>query len=248
MNATYLLIAQIGFAGLTVVFLYYLMKVLRYGIDRTSWDELSKKRVFILTLGTILIWLAFVAIWSISGAMGKFENFPLNFAPILVVPLVTIVLLTIFSKGLKQILERIPPERIIILQNFRVFVEILLWLLFSASMLPEHMSFEGRNFDILAGLTAPFVALALSRNKISRTLVIVWNFVCLGLLINIVTIAFLSTPTPLRVFFEEPSSQVVTLFPISFLPGFLVPLAYTLHFFSLKQLFADRKVEKHALI
>lgn len=247
MNATYLLIAQIGFAVLTVVFLFFLMKVLRSGIDRTSWDALSKKRVFKLILGTILVWFVFVAIWSATGAMGNFENFPFNFAPVLIVPLVTIVLLVIFSKGLAQILAQIPPDRIIVLQNFRVFVEFLLWLLFVASMLPEHMSFEGRNFDILAGLTAPFVAWALRKNKISKTVVILWNFACLGLLVNIVTIAFLSTPSPIRMFFEEPSSKVVALFPISFLPGFLVPLAYTLHFFSLKQLFASQKVSEPAL-
>ena len=247
MNANYLLTAQIGFAILTVVFLYYLMKVLRFGIERTSWNTLSKRRVFNLTLGTILIWFAFISIWSASGAMGKFENFPFNFAPVIVIPLVTIVLLLIFSKGLAEILLQIPPDRIIVLQNFRVFVEILLWLLFVASMGPEHMSFEGRNFDILAGLTAPVIAWALRKNKISKTIAIVWNFACLGLLINIVTIAILSTPSPIRMFFEEPSSKVVTLFPISFLPGFLVPLAYTLHFFSLKQLFASQKINQPAL-
>jgi hypothetical protein len=123
----------------------------------------------------------------------------------------------------------------------------LLWLLFVASLVPENMSCEGRNFDILAGLTAPFIAWALRKNKISKTIAIVWNLACLGLLINIVTIAFLSTPSPIRVFFEEPSSSVVAVFPISFLPGFLVPLAYTLHFFSLKQLLSLQKINQPVL-
>ncbi|HEY0744056.1 MAG TPA: hypothetical protein VGD40_21465 [Chryseosolibacter sp.] len=247
MNTNLILLSQTGFAILTVVFLYFLMKTLRFGIERTSWSAVSRTRVFNLILGTILIWFLFVAIWSASGAMGRFENFPFNFAPVLIVPLATIVLLVIFSKGLREILEQIPPSQIIVLQNFRVFVEILLWMLFVASMLPEHMTFEGRNFDILAGLTAPLVSWALSRNKISRTVAIVWNIACLGLLINIVTIAFLSTPSPIRVFMEEPSSAVVALFPISFLPGFLVPLAYTLHFFSLRQLLASEKVKQPVL-
>ena len=169
MNNNLILVSQIGFAILTVVFLYFLMKTLRFGIERTSWSVVSRQRVFNLILGTILIWFLFIAIWSASGAMGKFENFPFNFAPVLVVPLVAIVFLLIFSKGLLEILQQIPPSQIIVLQNFRVFVEILLWMLFVASMLPEHMTFEGRNFDILAGLTAPLVSWALSRNKISRT-------------------------------------------------------------------------------
>jgi hypothetical protein len=116
-------------------------------------------------------------------------------------------------------------------------VEVLLWILFIDGLLPEQMSFEGRNFDILAGLTAPIIVWFIRTEKISRNALILWNIVCLGLLTNIVIIAILSTPTPVRIFFEEPSNTIVTYFPVSFLPGLLVPLAYTLHFFSLRQLF-----------
>jgi hypothetical protein len=247
MNANIFLLAQIGFVILTLGFLYWLLKLLRSGIEKTSWTQLSKRRVFNLTAGTILIWLLFVSAWSASGMMARFENFPFNFAPIVVIPVVVILMLVLFSKGLAQVLEQIPAHQIIVMQNFRVFVEVLLWLLFIQQMLPEPMTFEGRNFDILAGLTAPIIAWLLKTNKISRTVAIVWNFACLGLLINIVTIAVLSTPSPWRTFFEEPSNTVVTLFPISFLPGFLVPLAYTLHLFSLKQLFAPQRVRQTIL-
>jgi hypothetical protein len=247
MNANIFLLAQIGFALLTIIFLYWLLKVLRSGIEKTSWTEVSKRRVFNLTTGTLLLWLVFVSAWSASGMMANFDNFPFNFAPVVVIPVVVIVMLVLFSKGLAQILEQIPTHQIVLMQNFRVFVEVLLWLLFIEKMLPHQMTFEGRNFDILAGLTAPVVAWFLGRNKISRTAAIVWNFACLGLLINIVTIAVLSTPSPWRVFFEEPSNTVVTLFPISFLPGFLVPLALTLHLFSLKQFFATQRVQQTIL-
>jgi hypothetical protein len=247
MNTNTFLVAQIGFIVLTIVFLYWLLKVLRSGIQKTPWAQLTKRRVFNLTTGTILIWLLFVSTWSASGMMAKFENFPFNFAPVVVIPIVAVLMLVLFSKGLTQILEQIPTPQIIIIQNFRVFVEVLLWLLFVEKMLPEQMTFEGRNFDILAGLTAPLIAWLLNKNKISRTAGIVWNFACLGLLINIVTIAVLSTPSPWRVFFDEPSNTVVTLFPISLLPGFLVPLAYTLHLFSLKQLFMSHSAPQTVL-
>lgn len=244
MNANKFLLAQLGFALLTIAFLYWFLKVFRSGIEKTSWTQLAKRRVFSLTTGTILIWFLFVTVWSASGMMARFEDFPFNFAPVVVIPVVSILLLVFFSKGLSEILQQIPTHQIVLLQNFRVFVEVLLWLLFVVNMLPEQMTFEGRNFDILAGLTAPIVSWLLYKNKLSRTGAVVWNFICLGLLINIVTIAVLSTPSPWRVFFEEPSNTVVTLFPISFLPGFLVPLALALHLFSLKQLFATSQVRQ----
>jgi hypothetical protein len=55
------------------------------------------------------------------------------------------------------------------------------------------------------------------------------------LLINIVTISALSMPGPLRAFHNEPDSSLLTRFPFIYLPGLLVPLAYTLHIFSLWQ-------------
>jgi len=70
----------------------------------------------------------------------------------------------------------------------------------------------------------------------NKTLLAVWNIACLGLLINIVTVAILSMPVPFQYFFNEPVNTAVAKFPYAFLPAFLVPLAYMLHFFSLRQL------------
>ncbi|MEX2234228.1 MAG: hypothetical protein WD824_18835, partial [Cyclobacteriaceae bacterium] len=160
---------------------------------------------------------------------------PFNLMPVLAIPLIICVLF-VASKGVGEILIHIPPENLIRLQGFRFFVEVLLWMLFIGDLLPVQLTFEGRNFDILAGISAPFIAILAKRGKISRGGLIVWNVVCLGLLLNIVITAILSTPSPWRIFMNEPANYIVTYFPISLLPGFLVPLAYYLHFVSLKQL------------
>lgn len=68
-----------------------------------------------------------------------------------------------------------------------------------------------------------------------------WNLLSLGLLINIVTIALLSIPTPFRVFMNEPANTLVAHFPFILLPGMLVPLAYGLHFLSMRQLKLTQK-------
>jgi len=61
------------------------------------------------------------------------------------------------------------------------------------------------------------------------------------LLVNVLVIAVLSMPTPLRVFHNEPANTLLAYFPYIYLPGVLVPLAYTLHIFSLRQwVFARR--------
>lgn len=240
MKSHLLLIAQLGFSAITLIYLLIFIKEVKTGVDQTSWSA-QKKKNFVLSSYLIpALIIIFSSVWALSGLMSDFSNFPFNFAPVLFLPLITVVAL-MFNASLGEVLRRIPPHRIIQLQSFRIFVELLLWVLFIDELLPKQMTFEGRNFDIIAGITAPVVAYLAAKNRLSNTVLIVWNFAGLALLANIVTVAILSTPSPIRVFFEEPANTIVAYFPISLLPGILVPLAYTLHLFSLKQLFAAKR-------
>ena len=237
MKPDLLLLAQVGLSLLTIIYFGLLVRELKAGIDATDWEAQRKKKVGTAILSCLATWIVFLAGWSGSGMMADFSRFPFNFLPVLAIPLITIIVLT-FSDTFTEILQRIPVSHLIRLQSFRFFVELLLWALFAASILPVQMTFEGRNFDILAGITAPLIAWLATRGRLSKTTLVIWNILCLGLLINIVTIAILSTPSPIRVFMNEPANTIVTRFPVSLLPGLLVPLAYTLHFFSLRQLFS----------
>ena len=50
-------------------------------------------------------------------------------------------------------------------------------------MIPQLMTFEGRNFDILSGITAPIIYwLAFRSGKTNRPLLIIWNILALGFL------------------------------------------------------------------
>jgi hypothetical protein len=197
----------------------------------------SKKKRFVNSLIIALVgWAVFVAVWSLSGMMSDFSIFPLNMVPILIIPFIASLVFT-FSKTFTEVLSYIPQHRLTYLQSFRIFVEILIWMLFVDNLLPIQMSFEGRNFDVISGITGVLMGYLSSKGKLSRTALIIWNIVCLCLLINIVTIAILSMPVSFRVFMNEPSNTIVAQFPISLLPAMLVPLAYTLHFFSLRKLF-----------
>lgn len=240
----YLTIAESGFIVLTIAFVGLLVQILKKAVNRTSWSEAKKKRVINGLIGSLIIWFLFVTIWSVSGLMSDFSIFPLNFAPVLVIPFATIVLLCIFSSNLSEMLNQVNPSTILYLQSFRVFVELILWLMVVGLIIPIQMSFEGRNFDIFVGLTGPLMGLLVSKGKVSKSGLITWNIVGLGILTNIVAIAMLSTPTPIRMFFNEPANTIVATFPSVLLPAFLVPLAYTLHFFSIKQALSAEGVKQ----
>ena len=233
------LITQLGFITLTLAFFYLLIRTGFEALPKTSLSTSAQQKFKNTTLIGLLGWAVLVAITSLTGFTGKFELFPLNIAPFLFIPLISIIWFT-FSNTFKEICKHIKPSQIIKLQVFRVFVELLLWALFIQNLIPIQMSFEGRNFDILVGLTAPVVAYLAIQGKISKGILIAWNLAGLGLLINIVAIAILSMPTPFQYFMNEPSNTIVTKFPFVLLPTFLVPLAYMLHFFSLRQLLLKR--------
>jgi hypothetical protein len=230
------LFVQAGFVVLTVLFFGLLLRELHVALSTTPFEISRKKKILRNTILSLIAWAVLVSTLSISGVLSDFTTLPPKLFIVLIVPLVTVIWI-LRSETLREILVHVPAESLIRLQVFRVFVEVLLWMLFVDNLLPEQMTFEGYNFDILAGLTAPFVGYFVSRKKLSNTWIIVWNFVCLGLLINIVGTAILSLPTPFRVFMNEPANTIVAKFPIVFLPAFLVPLAYGLHFLSLKKIF-----------
>ena len=229
------IIAAVGFPAITVLFYGLGLAELKRALQHASFDEGRRKRIFNRVIFSLTGWAAFVSVWSLSGRMQDFTIFPLNMAPILFIPMITVLIVTFSSIG-KEILAHVEPQFVIKLQSFRFFVELVIWLLFIEQLLPVQMTFEGRNFDVISGVTAPFIAWLLAIQKINRTLLVLWNLACLGLLINIVTVAILSMPTNLQYFFNEPHSIAVTQFPYAFLPAFLVPLAYMLHFLSLRQL------------
>jgi hypothetical protein len=237
MNSPLYFITAGGFILLTLAGYGFFLFELKNAVARMPWSDSRKSVIYQRVIFILSGWTLFITVFGIMGFFGDFSTFPPRLMLVLVIPLIAIILMT-FLKTTRELLDAIPQRNIIRLQVFRVFVEVLLWMLFLQNLLPVQMSFEGRNFDVLSGLAAPFAAYFLAR---SRTGIILYNLISLALLANILTIAVLSMPTPLRFFMNEPSNTIVTVFPFIWLPGLLVPLAYGLSFLSLRKLSLERQ-------
>lgn len=226
---------QIGFVLLTLIWLGWLLVLFHNAALRLGYRGQTRMMIVGgMGLG-VVAWLAILGAGAASGFFGDFTAMPPRLAIVILVPLVSIIWF-VTRPRVSELLGAISPSRILQMQVFRVFVEVLLWMLFLQGLLPERMTFEGWNWDILVGITGPVAGYLFARNLISPTLVKIWNALGLLLLLNIVTIAILSAPLPFRVFMDEPANTIVTTFPAIWLPGFLVPLAYTLHIISWKQM------------
>lgn len=156
----------------------------------------------------------------------------------------TAVLLTLyFWPGRKPV----SPETLrvlTLLSVIRVPIEVILLWLFKEGHIPQLMTFDGRNFDILSGLSAPIVALIGFRHgKVNRPVLIAWNLLAMGLLLNIVINAILSLETPFQQFaFDEPN-RALLYFPFIWLPAVIVPIVFVSHIASLWQLVFSSDLE-----
>jgi hypothetical protein len=125
-----------------------------------------------------------------------------------------------------------------IISIVRIPVELVLYWLSVHKAVPELMTFAGRNFDIFAGLTAPIVYYACFKvSKVSnKTLLLVWNIISLGLLLNIVINAVLSAPFRFQKFaFDQPNIAIL-YFPFIWLPCFIVMVILLSHLASIRKL------------
>jgi hypothetical protein len=185
---------------------------------------------------TLLSWLGIQAAISLSGFYQNSYAMPPRFGFLVLPPVILIITLFATEKG-RQLIDRFDTKTLTLFHIIRIPVEIVLFWLFLHKTIPQLMTFEGRNFDILSGLTAPFIYyFGFVKQNLSRSVLLIWNFICLGLLINIVANAALSLPTPFQQFaFEQPNIAVLH-FPFVWLPGCLVPMVLFAHLVSIRQL------------
>lgn len=200
-----------------------------------------KSKIF---LGGALLWIALQTYLSTSGFYHDFSSMPpkifLSFAPTL------ILMIVLFStkKG-KEFIQSINLRTITYMSVIRIPVEIVLALLFHNGVISIWQTFEGSNFDILSGITAPiFAYMVFDKKTWSKQLLLIWNIVCLILLLTIVMISILAAPSPLQqIAFDQPN-LAISYFPFILLPSVVVPIVIFSHWVSIVRLRKEIKEEK----
>ncbi len=191
----------------------------------------NKKAVY-----AILIWAIIVGALGLSGFYQKVDTVPPRFI-FLLGPVILIVVVLFFNKKGRQFIDSLDLKWLTILHVVRIPVEVVLYAVFLSGLIPIYMTFEGYNFDIISGITAPIVYyLVFVKKTLGERFLLFWNFFCLVLLINILTIAVLSAQTPLQQLAFDRPNVGVTYFPFVWLPAVIVPIVL------LSQLAAIRKL------
>lgn len=159
-----------------------------------------------------------------------------------ILPTFVVIIGLFLSRKGRNLMDQLPLEKLHFVHIVRIPVEIVLYFLFVSKAIPEIMTFEGYNFDILAGFSAPFVAyFGIHNGKLNRKALLIWNFLCLALLFNIILIALFSVQSPLqKLAFDQPNIAIM-YYPYSCLPTFIVPVVLFSHLVSIRQLLFPKK-------
>ncbi|HEX8547327.1 MAG TPA: hypothetical protein VF691_10230 [Cytophagaceae bacterium] len=202
-------------------------------------SSLSKSSTNYIILGMV-IWLVLQAFLTLFN----FYNIETTSNPprfiLLVAPPFILTLLVLVSKKGQALIDTLSLKALTFIHIVRIPVEIVLYWLSLNKAVPELMTFSGRNFDILVGITAPFVSyFGIEKRWFSKKILLLWNFVSLGLLVNIVVNAVLSSPVSFQKFAFDQPNIAVTHFPFSWLPCFIVPIALFCHLAAIRKLLAS---------
>lgn len=203
----------------------------------------SGKRIVLLVLAG---WALALSVLGLSGFFMVTDTIPPRLAFLILPPLVLIVLFFIIPQG-RAHLDQLDIKSLTLLHSVRVLVEIVLYTLFLQKLMPHLMTFEGRNYDILSGLTAPLVYyFGLVRKRLGLPLLLAWNIICFCILFFTVLNGILSAPGPFQQFAFDQPNVAVFYFPFALLPGLVVPLVFLAHFVSIRKLVRMIRIQHKA--
>ena len=224
---------KISFVALTAIMAFVLLTGINR-ISRTVMEKDAQKRLISRAAWTMLGWLCYVALISLTGVLQS-GSVPPRIPLLLIAPLFAAMIYYIRTPTFKLLLAATPAHWLIYPQVFRIGVELLLAALYHEGILPKAGTFEGYNFEIVTALISLAVGtVALKKWKILYPAITAWNIIGLGTLAIIVFI-FVSHAYFPSIYNnpEKLSMRHFGSFPYTLLPGFLMPLAVFLHIASM---------------
>jgi len=172
-------------------------------------------------------WMAVTWAVAARGTFREWNRLPPSLAVLVVLIVIISARLTMGGAG-RRLAVFIPLWVLVAVQGFRLPLELAMHRMFERGIMPEQMSYSGRNFDIVTGASALIVAALVATGRGGRGLVAAWNVIGLALLLNIVVVAIVSTPL-FALFGPDRLNVWITYPPFIWLPAVMVLAALTGH-------------------
>ena len=225
LNASRLVL--LGFVVLPLVVAAGFVLACDWAARRLGEDAGARRRRTIGMAAGALAWLLVTGLVAASGVLRRFDTFPPPFAGfILSVPVLAIAVAC--SPLGTRLVRGLPLWVLVGSQVYRFPLELLMHEAHVEGVMPVQMSYSGQNYDIVTGITAGLLGGWLARGRVPRGVVVAWNALGFVLLLNVVTVAVVSTPI-FRWFGNDRLNTFVTYWPFVWLPTVLVTAALMGH-------------------
>ncbi|TNE54999.1 MAG: hypothetical protein EP338_05405 [Bacteroidetes bacterium] len=200
-----------------------------------AWFYLLNKSWKVLAF--VLAWTLLQSILGFSEVYQDTQAMPPRIMLFGIFPTLLFMAIVFLTARGRRFMDEINLKTLTYFHSIRIAVEVVLALLFHQGLVSVYMTFEGTNFDLFSGITAPIVAyLAYRSGKVNKKLLLWWNVVCLLLLMNVVITAVFAFPSPFqKLAFDQPNIAVLH-FPFNLLPTVVVPLVLFGHLVAIRRL------------
>jgi hypothetical protein len=155
----------------------------------------------------------------------------------MIFPLFLFAVVFLYRNKNSSLLHALPIHVPIFYQSFRAIIEVLFYFTFLQGILPVQVTFDGANYDVLLGISALFVGYYALRKSVSKRLLIVWNYIGIGV-VGFAAFTFITSFYFPSIWGQEnvEISQAFNQFPFLLLPAFFMPSAIFMHILSIIQL------------
>ncbi len=186
------------------------------------------------------VWMCGTAALAMSGVLARFDFTPPPMAVMILLIFGLPVLMACTAPGARAAAAW-PVASLVGLQIFRLPLEIVMHRAAGLAIMPSELSYSGYNFDIVTGVGALVLWLAMRVAHVPRALLWAWNLWGLGCLVVIGWIARSSSPM-VRAFGDDPRhvNTWVLYVPYVWLPTVLVMIALGGHLVLTRKLVSRR--------
>ena len=214
-----------------VIIPFVLLAALLWGTSaasrRLGEGDATRRRALAITAATSVLWLAATWLAAETGVFREWDATPPPFA-VLVLAIFGVTFSLACTGYGRRLSKGLPLWALVGVQAFRYPLELAMHAMAERGVMPDQMSYSGRNFDIVTGVTAVVVAWLVYTRRAGRGIVLAWNIVGVVLVLNVVTVGILSTPR-FRFFGDDRLNVFITYTPFIWLPAVMVVAALAGH-------------------
>lgn len=187
------------------------------------------------TMVFLLLWAAVFTGVGVSRFFLEVKVLPPRFVFMIGPAILIMILFFVTQKG-RAIIDSMDLKALTLVHVVRLPVEIVLFALAVHKTIPELLTFEGRNFDIIMGITALPIGWWIFTKGASRKILLAWNIIGVILLLNVVIHGILSVPFPFQQFGLDQPNIAMLHAPYLLLPGLIVPVVMFSHLVAIRKL------------